>query len=559
MPTISLRSAEARDIMAGASRRKEASKDVLNRVQKAWGESPFYQAKLRGPAPDRILFQPEDPFTPERDVARALVNGRLVIGDESVDCEGEIDQFWEAVKPGGAASSFLQEFAWLRHLSVLGDDARTTARLLTAGWLDRFEKWSSEAWEPYAVSERLLLLVSYHPLVLGQSDAMWRSRVLTSMARQTRHLANSAHRAETGLDRLMTALGLCIAAYSLPGCDAAAARGLEMARRELRLQLRPDGGHLSRNPSRQLKLAVRIATVVNAIEARGFDTPGFLRHMKLRAGAMTSFFRCGDGRLAVFNGGFEDDSKAVLAVEKALQSEAPPSGFARYSGYHKLTAGRSLLILDSGNDAGAQHFKSAGSFHFSSGRSRIFGNCGSGGHRPLQWRTALMQREAHTTLSFDVGTGKIPAFGMITHHRAEDEHGGLVEFERALLTADHPDGLWKRRLFLAAGGADLRGEDCLSNVAPDAAARGVWRFHLHPQVRASLARDRKSVLLLLPNKEGWRFKSNAGLLELEKSIYCGAGGAPVSAEQIVLRISALAPRADGCVIAKWAFRRLDAM
>ncbi len=543
--------------MAGAIKRSDVSKDVLSRMQRAWGESPFYQAKLKGPAPDRLIHTPNDPFTPDKEVAKAIASGRLSVGDEVIDCEGEPDLIWDRTAPGGAAQAFMHEFAWLRHLEAIGHDGAVAARLFMSGWLDRYEKWSAVAWDPYFVSERLVQLCAHHRLVLQGGDAMWRSRVLTSMARQTRHLANSAHRADTGLDRLMTSLGLCIAGHCLPGCDGPAARGLEMARRELRLQLRADGGHVSRNPSRQLKLAVRIMTVAAAVEAKEGQAPGFLKHTLMRASVMASFFRCADGRLAVFNGGYEDDGRAVLAVEKSLEPDSAPTGFARHSGYHRLTAGRALIVADTGLDNGPHAFKSAGSFHFSSGRSRIIGNCGNGGHRASTWREALMRREAHSALSFEAGEGREPSFGDITHRRAEDSQGLLMEISRELLCADGGDGGWVRRLFLAPGGADLRGEERLDGLPAPIAARGVWRFHLHPDTRASLARDRKSVLLLLPNKEGWRFKSNAGAIALEKSVYSGHGRAPAAAEQIVMRVSALPPRPDGVVIARWALKRLD--
>ncbi|MEO1252579.1 MAG: heparinase II/III family protein [Pseudomonadota bacterium] len=544
--------------MSRPARSKDQSRDVLGAVQRAWGESPFYQARLRGPAPDRFVSAPEDPFTPDKQVADALIRGRLAVGSDDLDCDGDLVEIWDLVKPGAAAHAFMQEFVWLRHLRAVGPDGASAARTLMRGWLDRYEKWSAEAWDPYFVSERLVQLCAHHKLILAGGDALWRSRVLTSAARQTRHLANAAHRAETGLDRLMTALGLCVAGHCLPGCDAPAMRGLEMARRELRLQLRADGGHVSRNPSRQLKLAVRILTAVRAVEARGRPAPGFLKHTMLRAGAMASFFRCSDGRLAIFNGGYEDDPKAVLAIERALDQDNAPTGFARHTGYQRLSTGKTLVIADTGDDVAPQPFKSAGSLHVSSGRCRIIVNCGNGGHRASEWRDAMMRPEAHSALSFDLAAGRAPAPGPVSHRRVEDPKGLLLDIERSLLIAEAVETDWRRRLFLAAGGADLRGEDRLLGFPEKIAAAGVWRFHLHPTVKASLARDKKSALFLLPNKEGWRFKSNASQLSLEKSVYCGRGDAPVATEQIVLRVCALPPRADGQVVAKWALRRLDA-
>lgn len=536
---------------------RKGSRDMISRVRKAWGESPFYQAQLKGPAPDRLLFQPDDPYAPDKMVALALTRGRIAVGDEHVDCEGDLEKLWDLPKLEGPLFAWLQEFSWLRQLSALGEDGKAPARVLMRAWLDRHERWSSESWEPYFVSERLVQLCAHHPLLLSGTDALWRSRVLACMARQTRHLARSAPRATTGFDRLMTALGLGVAGYSLPGCEGPAERGLEMARRELRLQLRPDGGHVSRNPSRQMKLALRLQALLKAIETRGFSPPGFLRHHVQRASAMAAFFRCPDGKLAVFNGGYEDDPKALIAVQNNTGSDFAPAEFARHSAYHKLTAARAHLIADAAPDSDGG-FKSAGSFQFSSGRARILVNCGSGAHRGAEWRKALERRSAHTALSFS-GAGAAPVFREIAHRRGEETSGSLLEIERRIATSSPEGASYLRRLFLSSSGADLRGEEMLAGCTSGEIDCAVWRFHLHPGVRASLARDKKSVILLLPNKEGWRFKSNCPELVLEKSVYCGAGGAPAACEQIVIQAFAYERRDQSAINVKWALQRLDAV
>ena len=77
---------------AGERARQSRSvvQDVVSKVQRAWGESPFYQAQLKGPAPDRLIFLPVDPRTPDRALGEAVLKGRLTIGANTIDCEGEL-------------------------------------------------------------------------------------------------------------------------------------------------------------------------------------------------------------------------------------------------------------------------------------------------------------------------------------------------------------------------------------------------------------------------------------------------------------------------------------
>ncbi|MBI1364975.1 MAG: hypothetical protein GC153_03350 [Alphaproteobacteria bacterium] len=547
--------------MAAAKRSGSVAQEFVSRMQRAWGESPFYQAQLKGPAPDRLHFHPVDPRTPERALGEALLKGRISIAAESIDCEGELDRLWDLASADGELFRFLQEFAWLRHLEALGEAGIAPARVLTKAWLDRFDKWSPDAWTPALAGERLIHLCCHSAIVLKGSDALWRSRVLTSMARQTRHLGRAGHRVSGAYERLTTALALSLAGLCLPGCEEPAERGLELLRRELRLQIRPDGGHLSRNPSRQLAIVIRLQLVLKALEARRMSAPGFLKHIAMRAAANLQFFRSGDGRLAVFNGGYEDDGRCVLAALQSLDPNAAPTGFARHTGFQRLEAARALLIADMGVSSSARRFESVGSFHFSSGRSRIVVNCGAGGHLAGEWERVLRQAAAHSTLSGETSAAAAALSavgGAVAHRRAEDIRGQLLEIDRTIGPGERAAApRHVRRFYVTAGGDNLRGEDRLVAPPPPLAAAWRIRFHLHPTVRASMARDGRSIILALPNREGWRFRTNCKVLRLEKSVYCGEGGLPVATEQIVLAPQDLAgPPPDGIVV-KWAFRRLD--
>ncbi len=58
----------------------------------------------------------------------------------------------------------------------------------------------------------------------------------------------------------------------------------------------------------------------------------------------------------------------------------------------------------------------------------------------------------------------------------------------------------------------------------------VIRFHLHPSLKATLSKDSATIMLILPNKMGWRFSARGGTLSLEESIYLSGrpGRAPAN-------------------------------
>ena len=578
----------------GRDNMKSLAGGLVSRVQRAWGESPFYQSQLRGPAPDRLLYKFDDPYTPDREEGARIRDGLFTLAAERVDCAGEPGAVWGQLGRDGPLYRAAHQFTWLRALSALGEGGQDAAVALTASWLEANEKWAPETWEAALTAERLVNLCAHADLVLKGTDVLWRSRVLTSMARQLRHLMQCAHKARGNYDRLQCAAALTLAGLCLPGCATGVERGLELLRRELRLQLRNDGGHVSRNPSQQLAILIRLQIICQAMRARDMGEPGFLRHMMGRIGAHAALFRLGDGGLAIFSGGSEDDARALSRALAHVDNTVEAARFARYSGYQRIEAGKSVLIADfgparatgaggdrhrepHGHQAGApagtraalqttlpsgpaSAWRSDGSFNISVGKARLVVNCGTGAHLPGEWSAALKQAGAHSTLSSEPPDVLARAFAgaQTSHRRGDDPDGFLVEIDRRFAAIGARHG---RLLFLTRDGASLRGEDRLAGFPASALAAMRLRFHLHPSVRASLSRDRRSVILALANGEGWVFRTNYRLMSLEKSIYCGEGGLPQPCDQITLTGPGLSHGLDdasrGDMVFKWAFTRLD--
>ena len=108
----------------------------------------------------------------------------------------------------------------------------------------------------------------------------------------------------------------------------------------------------------------------------------------------------------------------------------------------------------------------------------------------------------------------------------------------------------RRRLYLAANGGDLRGEDSLAGAGQ---RKFAVRFHLHPTVTASLAQDGESVLLRLGDGGGWRFRASGGATGLQESVYLGLEGETRRTNQIVVSGAAL----NGEALVKWAITQTN--
>ena len=114
----------------------------------------------------------------------------------------------------------------------------------------------------------------------------------------------------------------------------------------------------------------------------------------------------------------------------------------------------------------------------------------------------------------------------------------------------------ERRIYVSASGRDVRGEDRffadLDGGANIEAVPFALRFHLHPAVKANVSKDGASVVLVLPDRHGWRFSARGGRVRLEDSVYLLGRGGPRRSQQIV--VVGIVGRPDRI---NWAFKRID--
>lgn len=186
----------------------------------------------------------------------------------------------------------------------------------------------------------------------------------------------------------------------------------------------------------------------------------------------------------------------------------------------EVVCGRERLIANTGWSPEAADFQAA---RLASGGSTVTLGEGAAG-APL---TGF--------LAFAFGPRLVGAARAVQVARREDETGVWIEVvhdgwvESTGLTHT-------RRLFLDKAADELRGEDRFT-PGPEALAEPVAvavHFHLGPEVRASLARDRRSVLLKGASKIGWWLRNDAGEVTLEPSVVF-ENGLVRRSTQVVLR------------------------
>lgn len=522
--------------------------------------SRLYDLTLGGRHPSGLACRPFETRPGSIETGNELFRGVYHFAGETIVAPNEAP--WNVRGGGPHWRRAAHSFSWLNNFDAcLGPAAKRQSQLLVRDWLKRHSSWRAEAWEPEATGRRLVAWAAYAPMILDGADLVFRSAFLDSMARQMRHLARAAEDAPLGPARIAAYTGLAIAALALS--DRLLERALSGLERTLQKSILADGGPITRNPS-DLLVALHDAVMLRdvLIAAKQGAPLGLIKAID-RMAPMIRFFRHGDGGLALFHGAREEEIEAIASLLQRAGAPGKPVRNAVHSGFQRLKAGRMLALMDCGAPAAADihpgAHASALSFEMSFGRERVIVNCGAPEAPDGKLAEACRTTAAHSTLvvnntnssALGSGGGLTGDRDGVTATRREIEGGAAIEaahegYRRAFGVR------CERRVALADSGLALTGSDRLERKTKGKTLPFDIRFHLHPDVAASLLGDGRAVLLRLPRGAGFRFSADAGSIALEESLYLGQRGEVRRSEQIVVA----AELEDAEIIVSWRFTRI---
>ncbi len=530
---------------------------VRGRLAHEWRSTALYGLMLDRPRATGIAARPRDPRPVDLLVGRHALAGEWILGGATFDAGPEGDPF-DQPSPSRRTAVELHRFSWLPALLAQEAPGRREALRLFLSWQALFDRPTPFAWGLEVLERRVFnLACGARALADAASDA--ETAVLAqSLARQARYLA----RLDDGPARLcerLTAVAVAGTALDGPAGEALLAPALDRLPAALDAAITPDGALRTRSPEQGLELLLDLIALDDGLLQRGRVLPEPIARALDRLGAALRFFTLADGRLMRMNGGEAASADRVAAALDMDDASAPPFDHAPHVGVHRLTGASMQLAVDAGPAPdGAWSIAACAqplSVEIVCGGDRLITNSGWSPDADGS-AAALRLTAAGSTVSLGGGSAGEPLSGAtarvlgprlkggatrVIARRQQNETGVWLELSHdgwmATLGLMH-----ERRLFLDPALDELRGEDLFERPPEDAAKAATGtprqipyaaRFHLAPGVRASLARDKRSVLLRGASDRGWWFRNDAPDVTIEPSFVVEAGE-PRRTQQIVL-------------------------
>ena len=513
---------------------------------------------------DTVFTSRPEPLTIGSQARGQQLATGILIFDGHMIHKPDVD-LWSIAAPTTGFSDECHGFAWLDDLAAFGDKhAQLCAQNWLAGWVERYGDGSGPGWTPDLTGRRLIRWINHAFFVLQGRDEATEDQFYLSLVHQTEFLSRRWQAAKPGLPRFEALTGLIYAGLSLEGMQEHAPPAVTALAHECATRIDPQGGIPSRNPEELLEVFTLLTWAAEAISASDMTLDPAHRAATQRIAPTLRALRHSDGGLARFHGGGHGlEGRLDNALASSGVKARPHEGLAM--GYARLNAGRVSVIIDaapppSGKDSRMAHASTL-AFELTSGRRPLIVNSGSGVQFGPEWRKLGRATPSHSTLVLDgISSAELKdqtdekarltdAPENVPVELSQTPEGQRFEGAHEGYEADF--GLTHvRKLELSSDGRSLTGEDMLVTLSRrlerqfDKAQKAAGiagipydiRFHLHPDVEATVDMGGTAVSIALKSGELWVFRGDGKTkISIDSAFYLEKSRVkPRATKQIVL-------------------------
>jgi len=492
-------------------------------------KSSFYNKKLISSIPDRIFYNPSTYLS----ASLTTMNNDFY---NVVETSSEL--LWKKNSINKLEFENLHNFLWLAKLDR--KNTKSITKKIINDWIDNFFNYSPDVWKMEVIAKRIIAWSSNTDLTLENSSKNYKEKFFLSSIKQSNFLLKNFNSLQNETDKI-----ICCAAIILSGIMFGEKYinykvGIKELEKIIKNYFDETGFPKSRNPEEVFICLKYLILIREWFKEAQKIIPDFLNEIIIKCGNCYKVLSCENKQFPLFNGATEINHKEYDIFLKNLKYKFTDKN-NEVAGLVKIKKKKFEFFIDFGNPPPNNYAKSyqAGclAFELTSNKQKII--CNSGYGKYLQPKFARLSRStaAHSTLYINDTSScifqknkfirKIYGNTLIERHKILNKKYSEDKNFYTLI-ASH-NGYEKkfgyihtRSIVIPKNEEKIFGEDKL--IKTKKYSNSLWytiRFHIYPNIKVVKTKAGNSILISLPNGEGWVLKSETNNLDIEKSIFFG--------------------------------------
>ena len=502
--------------------------------------SSFYNKKLVTFIPDRIFYTPSTHLsaslsTFSSDFYKISNTSPKVLWETSIQDKQKFEN--------------LHSFLWLTKLDR--KNSKTITKDIIKSWIDNFFNFNPYTWEMEITARRIIAWVSNTDITLENSDKIYKEKFYLSLIKQSNFLLKNLKKLFNGPNKIICCAAIILSGMIFKENDLSYKLGIKELEKIIKNYFDENGFPKSRNPEEVFICIKYFVLIREWLKEAQKPIPDFLNEIVHKCGSCYAMLSCSNKQFPLFNGATEINHKDYDIFLKTLKYKFVSKNY-EIADLIKIKKKKFEFFIDCGNPPPNIYAKNyqAGclAFELISNRYKVICNSGYGKYLSSKLASISRSTAAHSTLYINdtsscifqknESINKVYGNSLVQKHRVINKN--YTEDKNFYSISASHNGYEKRFGYLHKRSVKIsKKQDIIFGVDELKKTKNYSnplsyfiRFHIYPDTKIVKTQAGNSVLISLPNGEGWLLKSNTNDFEIEKNIFLGNKNRIINNESI---------------------------
>ena len=504
--------------------------------------SNFYNKKLVTFIPDRIFYKPSTYL------ASSLTS---VTQDFYKITNTNVELLWKKNLSKKFNFNNLHSFLWLTKLSR--KNSQKITQKIIKSWIDKFFNYDAQTWGMEIVAKRIIAWASNIEITLENSDQIYKENFLICLLKQSNFLQKNINSVSYDHTKIICCSAIILSGLIFKENNSSFKVGVKELEKTIKNYFDKNGFPKSRNPEEVFICTKYLILIREWFKEAQIDIPNFLNEIIIKIGSCYGILSSSNKQFPLFNGATEINHKEYDLFLKTLKYKFVNKGY-EISDFYKIKNRKLEFFIDCGDPPPDNFSRSyqAGclSFELISNKQKIISNSGYGKFFPNKITFSSRATAAHSTLYINDtssctfqkndAVSRIYGNSLLKRHKIISKNY-LDEKDFFLIYASH-NGFEKefgylhnRSVKIFKKSDRIIGTDELKKrKSVNKSLVYFVRFHIHYNAKIVKTKAGDSILISLPNGEGWLLKSDTNIFKIEKNIFLGNKKKIINSESVYI-------------------------
>ena len=530
-------------------------------IRNFYFKSDFYNKKLVTIIPDRTFYNPSTYLSASLTSASS---------DFYKITNTEPELLWQTKSKDKVKFDSLHSFLWLSKLDR--KNSKKITKNIIESWIKNFFNLDLETWKMEIVAKRIIAWISNADITLEDSNKEYKEKVFLCLIKQSNFLLKNINTLFYDSNKIICCAAIILSGIVFKENESSYKSGVKELEKIIKIYFDKNGFPKSKNPEEVFISLKYLILVREWFKEAQKPIPNFLDEIVHKCGNCYSLLSSTNKQFPLFNGATEINHKDYDIFLKNLKYKFN-SKSNEILDIIKIKKKKFDFFIECGNppsDNFAKNYQAGClSFELISNKQKII--CNSGYAKNLSPKFSSLSRStaAHSTLYLNDTSSCIfqknkminKVYGNSLLEKLKIVDKNYIENKDFYsLSASH-NGYEKkfgyihtRSIKILKNKDEIFGHDQLKKTQnySNPAVYSV-RFHIYPDVKIVKTKSENSVLIKLPNGEGWLLQSDTNIFQIEKNIFFGNKNKIINNESI----SIFGTTSESLASIKWKIERIS--